>query len=151
GGEVAVEAEDFREQLGAKTVHHRHHDDERRHAERHADQGQRGDDRDEGVAAARAQIAPRQHPFEARKRAGGGGRLRGRGLGQTLSRLSGSIAAFNLATTASIGKVSRSPVLRFLISATPSLRPRGPRMTWYGVPIKSAVANFCPAGWSRSS
>ena len=53
------------EQLAAEAVHHRHHDDQRRDAEHDAEEGEAGDDRDEALAPARAQIAQRHHPFEA--------------------------------------------------------------------------------------
>ena len=67
---MAVEAEDLVEQLLAETVHHRHHDDQRRDAEHDAEERKAGDDRDEAFLAARAQIAPGQHPLEGRKRRG---------------------------------------------------------------------------------
>ena len=52
------------EQLLAEAVHHRQHDDQRRDAEHDADEGEAGDDRDEALAPARAQIAPGEHPLE---------------------------------------------------------------------------------------
>ena len=67
--QVAVEAEDLVEQLLAEAVHHRHDDDERRDAEHDAEERKAGDDRDKSFLAPRAQIAQRQHPFEAEQRA----------------------------------------------------------------------------------
>ena len=61
---MAVEAEDAAEQLGAEPVHHRHHDDQRRDAERDAEQREDRDDRDEPFLPARPQIAERDHPLE---------------------------------------------------------------------------------------
>ena len=66
--QMAVEAEDLVEQFLAEAVHHRHDDDQRRHAEHDAEEGKAGDDRDEAFLAARPQIAQRQHPFERRER-----------------------------------------------------------------------------------
>jgi hypothetical protein len=34
---MAVETQNLVEQLGAEAVHHRHHDDQRRHAQQNAD------------------------------------------------------------------------------------------------------------------
>ena len=59
--QMAVDAEDAGQQLGAKAVHHRHDDDERRDAEHDAEEGDRGDHRDHRLLAPRAQIAPGDH------------------------------------------------------------------------------------------
>ena len=64
---MAVEAEDLLQEFVAESVHHRHDDDQGRHAEHDAEEGEAGDDRDESLFAPRAQIAQRQHPFERRK------------------------------------------------------------------------------------
>src|SRR5262249_35253628 len=61
---VAVEAEDGAEQLRTEAVHHAHHDDQRRDAQRGADQREAGDDGDEALLALRAQITARDEPFE---------------------------------------------------------------------------------------
>ena len=50
---VAVQADDLVEQLGAKAVHHAHHDDQRGDAERDRDQADAGDEEDEALALAR--------------------------------------------------------------------------------------------------
>ena len=65
--DMAVKPEHLVEQLLAEAVHHRHDDDQRRDAERDADEGEAGDDRDEALLAARPQIAKRHHPFEGRE------------------------------------------------------------------------------------
>ena len=70
--DVAVEAQDLAEQLLAEAVHDRHHGDQREHAEQDAQEREAGEDGDEALAAARPQIAQRQHPFEGRKRLGVG-------------------------------------------------------------------------------
>ncbi len=62
---MAVQADDLVEQLGAKAVHHAHHDDQRGDAEHHRDQADRGDEEDEPLALAREQIAPGDHPLVA--------------------------------------------------------------------------------------
>ena len=80
--DMTVEAEKLRDELLAETVHHRHDDDQGRNAEHHTDEGKNGDDGDEAVLAARAQIAKRQHALDGRKGArraygvGGHARLR---------------------------------------------------------------------------
>ena len=61
---MAVEAENFVEQLFAEAIHHRHDDDERGDAEHDAEEGKPGDDRDESFLAPRPQVAQRQHPLE---------------------------------------------------------------------------------------
>ena len=48
--DMAANAENALDQLGAEAIHHRHHDDQRGDAERDADQRQPGDDRDEALA-----------------------------------------------------------------------------------------------------
>ena len=79
--EMAVEAEDAADQIGAKPVHHRHHDDQRRHPERDPEQRKDRDDRDKPLLPPRPQIAERDHPLEgtedhaaAVSRSGEGGR-----------------------------------------------------------------------------
>ena len=52
---MAVEPEDLGQQLLAKAVHHRHDDDQRRHAEHDAEEREPGDDRDEAFFAPRPQ------------------------------------------------------------------------------------------------
>jgi hypothetical protein len=71
--EMAVEAENLVEEFLAKAVHHRHDDDQRRHAEHDAGEGKAGDHRDEAFLAPRAQIAPRQHPLKGSKGRRSGG------------------------------------------------------------------------------
>ena len=71
--DMSVEPENLVEQLLAEAVHHRHHDDERRHAEQDAEKREAGDDRDEPFLAAGAQIAQSQHPLERGERPGVGG------------------------------------------------------------------------------
>ena len=55
--DVAVDAEDARHQFDLEAAHDRGDDDQRRDAEGDADQGENGDDRDEALAFAGAQIA----------------------------------------------------------------------------------------------
>ena len=62
--EMAVEPENAAEQIGAEAVHHRHDDDQRRDAERDAEQRKDRDDRDEAFLPPRPQIAERDHPLE---------------------------------------------------------------------------------------
>ncbi len=65
--EMAIDAENSRKKLGTETVHHRHDDDEGRHAQHDAGERKTGNDRDKSLAAARAQISPSDHPFESRE------------------------------------------------------------------------------------
>jgi len=58
---VAVEPQDAIEQLGAKAVHHAHHDDERCDTEHDGNKADRRDEENEPFALARQQIAPRYH------------------------------------------------------------------------------------------
>ena len=146
--EVAVEAEDLVDELGAEAVHHRHDDDQRRDAEHDAEEGEAGDDRDEGLAPARAQIAPGDHPFEAGERPGAGRQLPCRRRSPRRRRAQ---PATSRLTAASSDSVSRSPVARRLISTSPRSTPFGPTITCQGRPIRSIVANFAPARWSTSS
>jgi hypothetical protein len=54
---MTIKAEDLVEQLLAKAVHHRHDDDQRRNAQRDADEGEdAGDDGNEPLASARPRI-----------------------------------------------------------------------------------------------
>ena len=62
--QIAVQPQDAAQQLLAEPVHHRHHDDQRRHAQRDTDQGEPGNDRNEAFASPRAQIAPGNRPLE---------------------------------------------------------------------------------------
>ena len=61
---MAVQAEDAAEQFLAEAVHHAHDDDERGDAECDADEGENGDDGDEALALAGAEVAEGDHPFE---------------------------------------------------------------------------------------
>ena len=140
--EVAVDAEDAGKKLGPKAVHHRHDDDEGRDPEHDAEEGDRGDHRDHRLLAPRAKVAPGDKPLEGRERP----RACGLRCGGVVHR-----GAPNRAATSAIGSVWRSPVLRFLISASPAAAPRGPMMTCQGRPIRSAVANLPPGRWSVSS
>ena len=94
--EVAVEAEDLVDQLGAEAVHHRHDDDQRRDAEHDADEGEAGDDRDEGLAAAGAEIAPGDHPLETGERPRPDRRCRG--LAGAVGRLADGVQPLAPAT-----------------------------------------------------
>src|SRR5579872_1767983 len=67
---MTVEAQDLVQQFLAKTVHHGHHDDKSGHAEHDAEKREAGDDGDEALLAARAQITSRQQPLEGRERWG---------------------------------------------------------------------------------
>src|SRR5262245_5964117 len=69
---MAVQPEDLVEQLLAEAVHHRHHDDQRRDAEHDAEEREARDDRNESLTPPRAQVAQREHPFEAREGPGPG-------------------------------------------------------------------------------
>src|SRR5690606_5530309 len=129
-GEMSVEPQDLVEQLASKPVHYRHDDDKRRHANGDTYHGQAGNDRDEGFLAPRAQIAPGNHPLKPGKRAGGPA-YRGyrRNVGQMSVIRWGSMRPLRRAITPLTGSVSRSPVLRCLISTSPDLRPRGPTIS----------------------
>ena len=61
---VAVDAEDFVHQFVMKTVHHRHHHDQRGDAERDPHKGKQRDNGNAAVQSARAQVTSRDHPFE---------------------------------------------------------------------------------------
>ena len=52
----------------AEAAHHRQHDDQGRHAQRHADQGEDGDEGDEALALARGEIAPGQPALDGGRR-----------------------------------------------------------------------------------
>ena len=73
--DMAVDAEDADQQFGAETVHDRHHDDQRGDAEHDAGKRDRRDHRDEGLLAARPEIAPGDEALEGRERPGAGFRL----------------------------------------------------------------------------
>lgn len=61
---MAVEAEDAAEQFLAEAIHHAHDDDEGGDAKGDAHEREDGDDRDEALALAGAEIAEGDHPFE---------------------------------------------------------------------------------------
>src|SRR6185312_7070813 len=71
--EMAVNAENLAQKLMPEAVHHRHDDDERRHAEHDAEEGEPGNNRDESFFAPRPQVAQREHPFVRRKGTSPGG------------------------------------------------------------------------------
>ena len=125
--DMAVQPQHAVEQLGAKAVHHRHHDDQRRHAERNADQRNDRGERDEPFLPPRAQIAERDGALERRE--------------HQASRANADSSEIS----------SRSPVARHLSSTLPLSRPRGPTITCQGRPIRSMSANFTPARSGRSS
>ncbi len=64
--EMGVEAEHALHQLGAEAVHHRHDDDQGRHAQQDAGEGEAGDDGDEAFLPAGPQVAEGDGPFEGR-------------------------------------------------------------------------------------
>ena len=66
---VAVDPENARDEFDAETVHHRHHDDQRRHAQHDAEEGEAGDDGYVGLLAPCPEIPPRDHALERRERA----------------------------------------------------------------------------------
>ncbi len=112
----------------AKTVHHRHDDDQRRDAQHDADEGEAGDDGDEGLLAARRADSARR-PSARRPKRGGPmapspsgprlppGYLVRRVTDRAVAR--GQPSDVNLLIAASIDSVSRSPVLRSLSSTSP--------------------------------
>ena len=108
-----------------EAVHHRHDDDQRGDAEHDADEGEAGDDRDEGLAPARTQIAAGKHPFEPGERPGAGRKRRPRlrCLGHRALLLRPAVSRFTAASTLI---VSRSPVARRLTSTSPCSSPFGP-------------------------
>src|SRR5689334_12237093 len=55
------------EPLAAEAVHHRHHDDQRRHPQRDAEEGEARNDRDEPLLAACPEVAHRDHALEGRE------------------------------------------------------------------------------------
>src|SRR5690606_24734439 len=125
-----------REQLGAKPVHHRHDDDEGRHTKHDAEKGDAGDDRDHRLLAPGAQITPGDKTFEMGE--GRGSSVTPRGVGHWRTR------TLNRFATASMARVSLSPVARFFTSTSPAATPRGPTITCQGRPMRSAVANLAP-------
>ncbi len=128
-GDVALHAEDAAQQLGAEAVHHRHDDDQRRRRRCAMPASENaGDDGDESLFPARAQIPEGDQTLE-------------RGKDHAPSRCS---AASTLSSTF-------SPVLRFFISTWPLAAPRGPTTSCHGRPIRSISANLAPARSSRSS
>ena len=62
--EIAVEAEDAAQKVGAEPVHHRHDDDQGGDAERDPQEREDRDHRDEPLLPPRPQIAERDHPLE---------------------------------------------------------------------------------------
>ena len=66
--DVAVHADDAAEKLLAKAAHHRQHDDQGRHAQRHADQREDRDEGDEALALAGREIAPGEPAFDGGRR-----------------------------------------------------------------------------------
>jgi hypothetical protein len=62
--EIAIEAEDAGEEVGAKPVHHRHHDDQGGDTERDPEQRKNRDDRNKALLPPRPQIAERNHSLE---------------------------------------------------------------------------------------
>ena len=72
-GDVGVGAEDAVGEFLAEADHHRLDDDEGGDAEHHPDQRVPGDHRDAALAAAGAQVAPGDQPFEAGEGGGAGG------------------------------------------------------------------------------
>ena len=141
--DMAVDAEDLVEQLGPESVHHRHDDDKRRHAEHDAEEGEAGDHRDEGFLPARAEVAEREHPLEGRERAR---RLPRNSivLGHPAQPVSATACTRRL-IAASIVSDSRAPVARRFNSTSPVAAPRGPTMSCQGSPIRSMLANLAPA------
>ena len=130
---VAGKAQDLVEKFGAEAIEHRHDHDQRRHTQQDAEEREQRNDRDETFLAPRPQIAERQHPLEAGK---------GFGIGKVLVPSGWQKAPHDLGPARTF---SRSPVLRFLTSAMPSFRPRGPMITCQGRPIRSMAANLPPA------
>src|SRR5208337_3335122 len=65
---MAVQAENFVEELFAEPVHDRKHDNKRGHAQHDADHGKDGNDGHRPLLAACAQIAEGEQPLEWRKR-----------------------------------------------------------------------------------
>ena len=73
-GDVGVGAEDAVGEFLAEADHHRLDDDEGGDAEHHPDQRVPGDHRDAALAAAGAQVAPGDQPFEGGEGRGAAGR-----------------------------------------------------------------------------
>ena len=135
------------EQLGAETVHDRHHDDQRRDAEHDAEEGEDGDDRDEAFLAARAQIAQRQHPLERRER----------------PRAPSSLAAVSAAGHPCAAGRADQPIQRRVERQRLALAGRAPLDLHLAALRRRAarrsaaragrsgpsMANFAPARWSR--
>ncbi|MEI9992212.1 MAG: hypothetical protein WDM86_19505 [Rhizomicrobium sp.] len=71
--EMTLQAQDARQQVVTKAVHHRHDDDERGDGERDPGQRQDRNERNEPVLAPRPQVAKRDHPLEAGEGAASGG------------------------------------------------------------------------------
>ena len=116
--DVAVETEDAAEQLGAKTVHHRHDDDQHGHGQGDSDEG---DDRDDGhaaVLALGAQIAAGDRPLPGRRK---GLRVSGR-RDRDLAH-----APQGLQRRRPAAGSARSPVARRFSSTMPLASPLGRR------------------------
>src|SRR5690606_17206046 len=127
--------------------HDRHHHDQRRDAEGDADKRDHGDDRDETLAPASAEIAEGEQPFEAGERPRAGALL---GLGRFADRQADQPSTSRLIAASGVMDV-RSPVARRFSSTSPAASPFGPTTSCHGSPIRSIVANFAPALASTSS
>ncbi len=83
--DVAVEAEDAGQKLGAEAVHHRHDDDQHRHGQHDADEGDAGDQRHAALLALGAQVAAAMDRSRLEK-----GRRAGEGLSVKAGRSVGA-------------------------------------------------------------
>ena len=128
---VPVEAEDPAEQLGAEAVHHRHHDDQRRDAERDAEKREAGDDRDEAfLRGARADSGSASSPLE-------GGRT---GAYRRSSRARSSGAERQRVERDSSCALAGGAVLQ--LDRAGLAAPRGPMISCQGRPIRSIVGEL---------
>ena len=111
---MAVQADDPADQILPEAVHHRHDDDQRGDAERDAGQGEDGDDGDETLPLAGAQVAPGHHALE--------------GTEHRTDAQPPLIRAMASSTESS----TRSPVARRFSSTLPAAAPRGPMIACQG-------------------
>ncbi len=154
--EMAVETKDAAEEVGAKTVHHRHDDDQGGNPEGDPEQRKDRDDRDETFLPPRPQIAKRDHALEcAEDHAGGtlspgcrsgaarraepgthmpsssGSWISGRGRAASRDDDGGSATVprryeQHRSSAVSTEMSCRSPERRCFISTVPAAIPRGP-------------------------
>src|SRR4029079_17987717 len=124
---MAVEADDFVEQLGAKAVHHTHDYDQGGDPQRHGQQADRSDEEDEPLTLAGQKVAAGEHSL---------GAVEDHRRGSTGVIALGNMVA-TTSTARSTGRSSRWPLRRFLVSIMPWATDFGPTMNCRGRPMTS--------------